>query len=142
MIKTNFLVNEDEKSRILNLHESATKKLYLVSEEIDIEDDMSKPNPFKSGNKEDENIGREFETKMVKNPNFQSWFSSVSSNKFPRFKKRINAIQDIVRGSGVAEPILYEKLGRYLRKNPEIETEIEEYSKKNPNPVRPILRIK
>ena len=142
MIKTNFLVTKEEKDRILNLHESATKNLYLVTEISDMEADAELPNEPEPTNKSDENIGREFQAKMVKNPNFQSWFSSVSANEFPRFKKRINAIQDIVRGGGVAEPRLYEKLGRYLRKNPEIETQIEEYSEKNPNPVRPILGIK
>lgn len=33
MIKTSFEISEEEKSRILSLHESATKKLYLVTEQ-------------------------------------------------------------------------------------------------------------
>ena len=33
MIKQNWNINEDEKNRILNLHESATKRLYLSEQE-------------------------------------------------------------------------------------------------------------
>jgi hypothetical protein len=33
MIKQNWLISEEEKNRILNLHESATKNLYLVNEQ-------------------------------------------------------------------------------------------------------------
>lgn len=34
MIKQTWNINEDEKNRILNLHESATKNLYLVNEQL------------------------------------------------------------------------------------------------------------
>jgi hypothetical protein len=64
-----FLINEDEKNRILNLHESATKKLYLVGEQI-----VSKnvQGGQKDTNFPTQNIGSKFEfgeydSKKVKN---------------------------------------------------------------------------
>jgi len=140
MIKTNFLVTKEEKDRILSLHESATKKLYLVTEISDMEADAELPNEPEPTNKSDENIAREWEAKNINNPSFQDWFKSeLVSSKYPRFKKRVNAIQNAVRGSSIPDVRDYQKLGRYLRKNPEIETEIEDYSRKNP---KPIIKIK
>jgi hypothetical protein len=131
MIKTNFLVTKEEKDRILNLHESATKKQYLVMEVDDTVDDLEISDPNSPTSKSDENIARDFERRMQKNPNFQKWLISVSS-KYPKFKKRIDTIQNIIRGGGSPEPIHYKRLGRYLRKNPEIENQIEVYSVENP----------
>ena len=141
MIKTNFLVNEDEKARILNLHESATKKLYLVTEISDMEADAELSNEPEPTNKSDENIARDWEAKHINNPSFQAWFESeLVSSKYPRFKKRVNAIQSSVRGSSVPDNRDYQKLGRYLRRNPEIELEIDDYARKNPNPGIPIIK--
>lgn len=141
MIKTNFLVNEDEKARILNLHESASKKHYLVTEISDMEADAELPDEPEPTNKSDENIARDWEAKHINNPSFQAWFESeLVSSKYPRFKKRVNAIQSSVKGSSVPDNRDYQKLGRYLRRNPEIELEIDDYARKNPNPGIPIIK--
>jgi hypothetical protein len=58
MIKQTWNINEDEKNRILNLHEGATKKLYLVGEQI-----VSKnvQGSQKDTNFPTQNIGSKFE---------------------------------------------------------------------------------
>lgn len=47
MIKQRWLISDEEKFRILNLHESATKNLYLVSEQIVTKTDEEKKSDFK-----------------------------------------------------------------------------------------------
>ncbi len=121
MIKTNFLVNEDEKARILNLHENATKKQYLV-----LEDDMEMSGP---PNLEDKKRGEEFVAKMMKNNSFKRWLSTDADEKL---KKIIKTIESALQNATNPSDSDYAKLGKYLRKNPDVESQIEQYRAKNP----------
>jgi len=49
MIKQTWNINEDEKNRILNLHETATKKLYLIKEDVTEPIKFNISNSFPSG---------------------------------------------------------------------------------------------
>lgn len=49
MIKQTWNINEDEKNRILNLHESATKNLYLMTEDVTKPIKFNITNSFPSG---------------------------------------------------------------------------------------------
>lgn len=139
MIKTNFLVTKEEKDRILNLHESATKKLYLVAEAVDM--DTSEPTSSDDLNNKTTDIkrGADFVAKNIENPNMQAWMIE-NENKYPRL---IRFLRDeevtVVDFRGTVPERIYRKIGRYLRKNPQVESEIEAYSEKNP---RPKIRIK
>lgn len=131
MIKTNFLVNEDEKARILNLHENATKKQYLV-----LEDDMDISEPYTSddmGNKEsDEAKGSNFVSKSMKNPNMQAWMIE-NERKYPRFIRFLRKEEKIDKETGGNAPNIYRKIGKYLRKNPDVLISIEKFAKKDPS---------
>ena len=139
MIKTNFLVTKEEKDRILNLHESATKKLYLVTEAVDM--DISEPTGTDDLNNKVTDIerGSEFVRKSIENPNMQDWMTENEKN-YPRFIRFLRDEETTVVGyRGAVTDRIYRKIGRYLRKNPEVEKEIEDYSLKNP---KPKIRIK
>ena len=139
MIKTNFLVTKEEKDRILNLHESATKKLYLVTEAVDM--DISEPTGTDDLNNKVTDIerGSEFVRKSIENPNMQDWMTENEKN-YPRFIRFLRDEETTVVGyRGAVTDRIYRKIGRYLRKNPEVEKEIEDYSIKNP---KPKIRIK
>jgi hypothetical protein len=139
MIKTNFLVTKEEKDRILNLHESATKNLYLVTEIEDM--DISEPTGTDDLNNKVTDIerGGEFVRKSIENPNMQDWMTENEKN-YPRLIRFLRDEETTVIGyRGAVTDRIYRKIGRYLRKNPQIETEIEAYSKKNP---KPKIRIK
>jgi hypothetical protein len=131
MIKTNFLVNEDEKARILNLHENATKKLYLV-----IEDDSDDLSPITqqdlSKKKMDINKGMDFSAENSKNSSIQSWMIENQS-KYPRFVKRLNVILTALRNGTNPTDSEYQRVGRYLRKNPEVLDSIESFRRKDPS---------
>jgi hypothetical protein len=139
MIKTNFLVTKEEKDRILNLHESATKKLYLIAEAVDM--DISEPTGTDDLNNKVTDIerGSEFVRKSIENPNMQDWMTENEKN-YPRFIRFLRDEETTVVGyRGAVTDRIYRKIGRYLRKNPEVEKEIEDYSMKNP---KPKIRIK
>jgi hypothetical protein len=139
MIKTNFLVTKEEKDRILNLHESATKKLYLVTEAVDM--DISEPTGTDDLNNKVTDIerGSEFVRKSIENPNMQNWMTE-NEKKYPRLIRFLRDEETTVVGyRGAVPDRIYRKIGRYLRKNPEVEKEIEDYSMKNP---KPKIRIK
>jgi len=118
MIKTNFSVNNEEKDRILNLHESATKKQYLV-----LEDEMS------SDKIADRNRGEVFANKADKNPKYREW---IAKNGSEELKKLISDINDALKNSSNPDDKDLRLLGKYLRKNPQIEKQIEEYAAKKP----------
>jgi hypothetical protein len=118
MIKTNFSVNNEEKNRILNLHESATKNQYLV-----LEDEMS------SDDIADRDRGEVFANKADKNRKYGEWISKNGDNEL---RKLISTIEEALKNASNPEDKDYKKLGKYLRKNPQIEKQIEEYAKQNP----------
>ena len=128
MIKTNFSVNNEEKDRILNLHESATKNQYLVMEESD----ATNFNIFPP-TKEEISIGKDFVTKQLNNPKYQAWYRSVLDDK--NYDEYRTLIEPLVKGldmQSIASNKEYGRLGRYLKKNPQLNNAIEEYAAKNP----------
>jgi thiaminase len=118
MIKTNFSVNSEEKNRILNLHESATKNQYLV-----LEDEMS------SDDIADRDRGEVFANKADKNSKYREW---IAKNGSEELKKLVSVINYALKNSSNPKDKDLRLLGKYLRKNPQIEKQIEEYAKQNP----------
>jgi len=132
MIKTNFLVTKEEKDRILSLHESATKKLYLVAEDTE----EANFNLFPP-TKEEINLGMEFCERMRMNPNYQSFSKNTTDEKFKKLMKPIeNAIMRYSSGGvghgGNPTNRDYGRLGRYLKNHPDLENQIINYSQKVP----------
>ncbi len=128
MIKTNFSVNSEEKNRILNLHESATKNQYLISEESDFLNLNILP-----PTKEEVGIGKDFVSAQMLNPNYQSWLKSIFNDKnYDEYRKVIEPIDKAQINRTEATKKELGRLGRYLKKNPQLIKSIEDYASKNP----------
>ena len=76
-----FLINEEEKSRILNLHQNRTRSQYLNISEQD--DDIYDAWSYESPSGEDETISGEKETEIEKKDNTKISFGTDSAPKHP-----------------------------------------------------------
>lgn len=76
-----FLVNEEEKSRILNLHQNRTRSQYLNISEQD--DDIYDAWSYESPSGEDETISGEDETEIEKKDTTKISFDTNSAPKNP-----------------------------------------------------------
>jgi hypothetical protein len=90
MIKQTWNINDDEKNRILNLHENATKNLYLVNEQLapsKINTNTSKTT-FPSQNIGDKFAFGEYDSQNVKNnilalkPKIEEFIKNSGGNQF------------------------------------------------------------
>jgi hypothetical protein len=85
MIKQTWNINEDEKNRILNLHESATKNLYLVAEQLN---SQTVNTVFPSQNIGDKFAFGEYDSQNVKNsilalkPQIEEFIKNSGENEF------------------------------------------------------------
>ena len=110
-MKNLFEINNEEKMRILNLHESATKKHYLT-EDVESETSFNLLPP----SKEDINYGWDIVTKLKGKKNLKFW---AEQKKFPKDVIKAFGVVDV---SNANETNADEKsvgvIGRYFRKNP------------------------
>ena len=88
MIKQKWEISEDERNRILNLHESATKNLYLIKEQVQAASVTKTDNKFpetKLGNNFEYG---QFQSKRVKDlifslkPQIEEFIKNSDSSKF------------------------------------------------------------
>jgi hypothetical protein len=99
MIKQTWNINEDEKNRILNLHETATKRLYLSEQKITtITSDTSFP---------EQNVGNQF--------NFGEYQSNVVKNSISALKPKI---YEFIKNNGGKQFIVNVSAGESNVTNP------------------------
>ena len=90
MIKQTWNINEDEKNRILNLHETATKNLYLVNEQLISKKINNSPTKttFPKQNVGDKFAFGEYDSQNVKNnilslkPKIEEFIKNSGGNQF------------------------------------------------------------
>jgi len=159
MIKNIFEVNNEEKSRILNLHENATKRQYLS-------EDTEEVNSFSlfPPTKEEIDKGQEIINKLLKSDNLQAkyWLPKVTDkyvknvsgqqetnpyenwakwSGMPRSIQRTfgQIYKETVRNNTALDNRIIGKIGRYFLKNPNELTKVDDIISKTPEQMMEIL---
>lgn len=119
-MKYNWNVSDEDRQRILNLHESATKRHYLNEDETDVD-------LFKRISPADIDLGWKIYEKSREYPRETiSWVNGQSN------KKLISLYDDLSKKSTNVDSSVVGRIGRFVNKSPNLLSSFREFIKKYP----------
>jgi hypothetical protein len=143
MKKNIFEVGQEEKNRILSLHESATKNLYLSESEEMIstydKEEVDKGTEISNKLSNSDNLTPKYWIPLSGKPNVNPFEAWAEWSGLKDIRKALGNVYNYTRNVSVIPVQLYGQIGRYFMKNQEGEQKVNEIISKSPQEMMDLL---